>query len=163
MINFNRLLLSVLLLIGCGPGVSDYSESIDNTNLVYSDTGASRYIYVNNPDIYFKPVVDSRVLAYRKINSRVYVMRQVILSYSCDNPSRITSVALDLIEYYVLILNNKKFSNKIKFRDYEDFYKSISKEENKKLINEFSLDKVKGDLLPASILSNCDNPELIRS
>jgi len=149
--------LLVFLLVGCGPGISDYEERIGSDGLWYSDSNAlSRQIDRLDEEGFRRNVVLPTILRYEILDDRVIGLRQVVNHYLCDGQEFRTGV------YFVIDTSQRgefgvsEFASFVEFQDY-----LASKDVEAEVSSAYRPDVFMDQMLSPRQISKCENAKLL--
>jgi hypothetical protein len=157
------LLLLSFIFVGCGPGISDYSEKIKGSELVYIDNNTlNRVIVQNNQKGEQQTLIGSTILSYQVNGDYLIGVRQIVNNYLCEETRNDVEVT-DNLEFFSIYLSSKQpLYTTLRFEKYTEFKNYLS---NIKLstdvAKQFHPDKLSNKYIRTSSLGDCTNPKLI--
>ncbi len=142
-----------LILLSCGPGLSDYTTRIGFTKYFFThNDGLNRFIWKQLPDKRVW-VVDVRVIKYQYIDDFIIAVRQVSNTYDCDRRMIITELKNEF-DYWIIETKTDIVHESLNFNEYNDKITAFGIHEKANLPDEDFLKKTER-ALP---LSDCTNP-----
>ena len=156
-------LLVIFFLAGCGPGVSDYSEKIGKTGLLFIDDGPlNRGIFKESSDDGWEALIESSVLFYRVYGKYVVGVRQVVNHYVCDSTRSDVEVT-DRIEYFAIEVDKDSHHYGVQtFGTILEFSVFMEGVELREQVSDYiNASEFQEKMLPVSLLGECFSPRLV--
>lgn len=152
--------LSLLMLVGCGPGCSDYSENIAGGNYTFNRTDSkSHWLFPTDKCGVGCPSIHRNIVRIRTNENVIAMRRQVVEEYECEE-NYISSKYYNLYEQYVIILNTNELVGPMNIAEYQKFA-----QENKSILKGIQLlteeNRFNGGGEVLKDLGQCTNAEKI--
>lgn len=158
-VKFLVLLLSSLILQGCGPGIGDYQKQIGNSAYRLVDTSPiNRTIVMRDYNGAEKMIIRSSVLEYRYDEPTLGVLRQVVNFYRCKE-GYIAAEVTDKVEYWIISTEKHTLSGPFAFADYREKLEVLELTESQ--LSDIPQIDESGMALRQTQLNNCREPQSI--